>query len=67
MRVTKLYQNQKLLVWTRFSVPEFTEDYHVSFRARDAKSDVNQVKRTKCVYSSTLTKIVIRDAMASEA
>ena len=29
----------------------------VSFRARDAKSDVNQVKRTKCVYSSTLTKI----------
>ena len=29
MRVTKLYQNQKLLVWTRFSVPEFTEDYHL--------------------------------------
>ena len=30
----------------------------VSFRARDAKSDVhNQVKTTKCVNSSTLTKI----------
>ena len=58
-RITTLHHSQKLLVWTRFSVPEFTEDCHL-FPLEHVTLNLTfttKLKTTKCVNSSTLTKI----------